>query len=50
MKETASAGCGRRFKQFLRAILLGLLCAASVEAQEAHLSHYELGKVDFPVS
>jgi tetratricopeptide (TPR) repeat protein len=44
------AGCGRWFKRFLRATLLGLLCAASVKAQETHQHEHDVGKVNFPVS
>jgi len=50
MKEIRSAGCERRIKQFLRATLLGLLCAAAVKAQEPHQHQHELGKVNFPIS
>jgi len=50
MKETGLAGCERRFKRFLHATLLALLCAASVKAQEAHQHQHELGKVNFPIS
>lgn len=50
MKETGSAGCKRRFKQVLRATLLGLLCAAAVKAQEAHQHQHEPGKVNFTIS
>lgn len=50
MKKTGSAGCERQFSQLLRVALLGLLCAASVKAQEAHQHHHELGKVNFPIS
>src|SRR5262245_38538830 len=48
--DLESAGRRRRFKQFLRATLLGLLCAASVKAQETHQHEHEVGKVNFPVS
>ena len=40
----------KRCKQFLRATLLGLLCAAAVKAQEAHQHQHELGKVNFTIS
>jgi tetratricopeptide (TPR) repeat protein len=50
MKETRSAGCKRRIKQFLCATLLWLLCAAAIKAQEAHQHQHELGKVNFTIS
>ena len=50
MKETGSAGCKRRIKQFLCAPILGLLCAAAIKAQEAHQHDHELGKVNFTIS
>ena len=50
MKETGSAEWERRLKQFLCATILGMLCAASVKAQDKHEHQHELGKVNFPIS
>ncbi|HEU0185583.1 MAG TPA: hypothetical protein VIC84_12170 [Blastocatellia bacterium] len=54
MKETGSAGRQRRFKRFLCATILrllcGLVCAEAVKAQEAHQHQHDLGKVDFTIS
>lgn len=50
MEETVPAVRNRWIEQFLRATLLGLLCAAAVNAQEAHHHQHKLGEVNFPVS
>ena len=50
MKGRGLAGRECRIMQFLRATLLGLLCATAVKAQDAEQHQHELGKVNFTIS